>query len=156
MPTPPSCFLKASTEMSDESVNSLLGVLKFIMTILLPRYPTALLQFFNSIYLAKQRTEKTKLKLELWSVPEDAFMCLIPMNIKPSIARNMDSSILVSFSTLQALGVNSCSWLKLKKIISYFLHEDLNTVMIISRRIPHEVRNVSSKDGTEKGKTRFT
>jgi hypothetical protein len=94
--------------MADESVNSQLGVLKFIMTVLLPRYPTSLLQFLSSIYPAKQRTEKTKLKLELWSVPEDAFMCLIPMNIKPSIAGNMDSSILVSFNTLQALGVSSC------------------------------------------------
>lgn len=121
MPTPPSCFLKASIEMSDESVNSLLGVLKFIMTILLPRYPTSLLQFLSSIYPAEQRTEKTKLNLELWSVPEDAFLCLIPSNIKPSVAGNMDSSILVSFSTLQALGVNSCSWLKLKKNSEKFI-----------------------------------
>lgn len=102
--------------MSDESVNSLLGVLKFILTILLPRYPTSLLQLLHSVYPAKQRIKKTKLKLELWCVPEDAFVCLIPMNIKSSVVGNMDSSILVSFSTLKVLGVSSCSWLKLKNI----------------------------------------
>jgi ATPases of the AAA+ class len=101
--------------MSDKSVNSLFGVLKFTMTILLPRYTASLPQLLSSVYPAKQRIGKTKLKLELWSVPEDAFMCLVPMNIKPSIVGNMDSSILVSLSTIQALGVSSCSWLKLKK-----------------------------------------
>lgn len=107
--------------MSDKSMNSLLGVLKFTMTILLPRYPSSFFQLLSSFCPAKQRRGKTKLKLELWSVPEDAFMCLIPKSIKGSIVGNVDSSILVSFSTVQALGLSSCSWLKLKKISEKFI-----------------------------------
>jgi hypothetical protein len=107
--------------MSDKSVNSLLGVLKFTMTILLPRYPSSLFRVLSSFYPAQQRRVKAKLKLELWSVPEDAFMCLIPMSIKLSVQGNVDSSILVSISTVQALGVSSCSWLKLKKISEEFI-----------------------------------
>jgi hypothetical protein len=101
--------------MSDINMDSLLSVLKFTTTILLPKYPYSLFPLLSTFYIAKHRREKKTLKLELWSVPEDAFACLIPVNTKPSFLGNVDSSILVSFNTLQTFGVNSCSWLKLKK-----------------------------------------
>jgi hypothetical protein len=110
--------------MSNKSISSLFGVLKFTMTILLPRYHFTVFQLLSSFYPAKQRREKIKVKLELWSVPEDAFMCLLPVNIKSSVLGNVDSSILVSFSTIQTLGVSSCSWLKVKNISEKFVVSD--------------------------------
>ncbi|XP_021931499.1 peroxisome assembly factor 2 isoform X4 [Zootermopsis nevadensis] len=101
--------------MPDINVDSLLSVLKFTTTILLPKYPHSIFPLLSTYYIARHRREKKTLKLELWSVPEDAFACLIPESAKPILLGNVDSSILVSFNTLQTLGVNSCSWLKLKK-----------------------------------------
>jgi hypothetical protein len=64
-------------------------------------------------------------------VPEDAFVCLIPVNIKPSFLGNVDSSILVSFNTLQAFGVSSCSWLKLKQYLGKFaIHDTSHSYLV--------------------------
>jgi len=120
------CNLTTQSEMSNINVNSLLSVLKFTMTVLLPRYRSSLFPLLSTFHVAKHRREKSKLKLELWSVPEDAFMCLVPMNTRPSVLRNINSTILVSFSTLQTLGVISCSWLKLKKNPEIYALSDIS------------------------------
>jgi hypothetical protein len=102
-------------EMSVINTDSLLSVLKFTTTILLPKYPYSLFPLLSTFYIAKHGREKKTLKLELCCVPEEAFACLVPRNTKPTFLGNMDSTILVSVNTLQTFGVNSCSWLKLKK-----------------------------------------
>lgn len=101
--------------MSDRDMNALLCIVKFTITILLPRYTSSLFPLLATFYAAKQRRQKKKLKLELRCVPEDAFLCHIPVDVKSTVAGNVNASILVSFNTLQSLGVCSCSWLKLYK-----------------------------------------
>jgi hypothetical protein len=120
----------------DMNMIALLGVLKFTITILLPRYSSSLFPLLAILYAAKRRRQKKTLKLELSCVPEDAFLCLIPMETIHSLAGNVNASILVSVNTLQSLGVRSCSWLKLckfddKSVISDASHSYLVYVIAV-------------------------
>jgi hypothetical protein len=109
------CNSITKIEVSDMNINALLGVIKFTIRILLPRYSSSLSPLLATFYDIKRQRQKKTLKLKLWCVPEDAFLCLIPMEMIHSLAGSVNASILVSFNTFQSLGVRSCSWLKLHK-----------------------------------------
>lgn len=118
-------------EMSDMNMNSLLGILKFTISILFPKYSSSLFTLLATFYVAKRQRQKKALKLKLWCVPEDAFLCLLPMDTVPSVAGNVNASILVSFNTFQSLGIHHCSWLKLCKLQEKSMVSDASQTYLV-------------------------
>ncbi|KAJ9588364.1 hypothetical protein L9F63_018290 [Diploptera punctata] len=92
--------------------NSLISVLKFTTTILLPKYNSDISMLFKIILKQHTFSKQKGHILKLKPLPEHIFMKVLPINEVWKIG-NVHSCIIVGSNTLKTFGVESLSWCKI-------------------------------------------